>query len=507
MGQSERNALGILSAAVAVFALVVAGIAVAVSNSNSNDSGGGGGSGGGGSAPITIDVTLAEFSITPNKIEAPAGTVVLNVTNAGTMVHNLTVEGVGATPDIKPGESYTLDLGSLKEGSSYKTLCTIAGHEAAGMVGTLVVVAPGGSTGGGTDTTPTTVVTDAQMNDSMLAGINTFLDVNGLRPDQPQIEMLNWGKENQPLEPKIVDGVKEFFLEASEFDWEVEPGKIVKAWGYNGTVPGPILRVDPGDKIRIVFKNSLSQTSSIHPHGCTVPNNMDGFDPVTGPSTLPGETTTLEWTAPELPTVCMYHSHHDAQVQVPMGLAGALLIGDMPLPSGLKADQEVVMTLNDAGNIGLSLNGRSFPGTQGYVMKAGETMLVHYYNEGMQTHPMHMHGPHGLIVAKDGVPLPAPYYGDVINVAPGERWSVLYTMPATVSLDGPDVWVWHCHILTHAETTMGYRYMATAIVVLPDEAVGTFQPGSAELDPRFSTYLPELGGEPVSASTTSDTSG
>ncbi|NCX05212.1 MAG: hypothetical protein EBW68_05465 [Actinobacteria bacterium] len=41
-----------------------------------------------------------------------------------------------------------------------------------------------------------------------------------------------------------------------------------------------------------------------------------------------------------------------------------------------KVDQEVVMVLNDAGTIGLSLNGKSFPATAPYVMKIGETMLV-----------------------------------------------------------------------------------------------------------------------------------
>jgi manganese oxidase len=494
MGQSERNALSILTAAVAVFALVVAGIAVAVSNSND---GGGDGGGGGGATETVISVTLAEFTITPAAIQVPPGRVILDVRNAGNLEHNLEIKGVATTPNLRAGESYRLDLGELKDMSTYETVCTIPGHAESGMVGTLTVTA-GASGGGGETAGPTTtVVSDDQMTESMVDGINTFLDVNGLRaPDNPQIEMLNWGEENQPLEPKIVDGVKEFFLEASEFDWEIEPGKIVKAWGYNGVTPGPILRVDPGDTIRIVFKNSLTQSSSVHPHGCTLPNNVDGFDPITNPTTKPGETTVIEWKVPATPSVCMYHSHHNAQVQVPMGLAGALLIGEMPLPSGLKADHEEVMVLNDAGNIGLSLNGRSFPGTTGYVWKAGETALIHYYNEGLQVHPMHMHGPHGLVVARDGVPVPAPYYADSVTVAPGERWSVLYTMPKTDTMDAPDVWVWHCHILTHAETPMGYRYMATAVLVLPNEEVGPFVQGEEVLDKRFSTFLPQFDEEP-----------
>jgi FtsP/CotA-like multicopper oxidase with cupredoxin domain len=298
-----------------------------------------------------------------------------------------------------------------------------------------------------------------EMDAAMEKVIATFLQVNGLA--EPRIEMKDWGKENQELKPKLEGGVKVFDLEAKIVDWEIEPGKTVKAWTYNGTVPGPVLRVEPGDKLKINLKNSLEESTSLHPHGCAVPNSQDGFDPVTQPPIKPGETFTYEWTVPGegTPSVCMYHSHHNAQVQVPNGLVGAMYVGQLPLPEGKKADQEVTMVLNDAGTIGLSLNGRSFPGTTGYVVKKGQSMLVHYFNEGLQSHPMHMHQPHGLVIAKDGVPLPQPFLSDTVNVAPGERWSVLY------EFRDAGVWAWHCHILTHAETPEGFKWMVSAVVV------------------------------------------
>ena len=72
---------------------------------------------------------------------------------------------------------------------------------------------------------------------------------------------------------------------------------------------------------------------------------------------------------------------------------------------------------------------------------------------------MHLHQPSGLVVAKDGKVLEWPFWADTINVAPGERWTVVYTPK-----DG-GVWAWHCHILTHAETPEGMRYMVTALIV------------------------------------------
>jgi FtsP/CotA-like multicopper oxidase with cupredoxin domain len=133
--------------------------------------------------------------------------------------------------------------------------------------------------------------------------------------------------------------------------------------------------------------------------------------------------------------------------------------GNRLTDSNGKVDQEVVMVLNDAGTIGLSLNGKSFPATTPYTMKIGETMLVHYYNEGLMSHPMHMHQPTGLVVARDGVMLENPFFADTISVAPGERFSVLYTAKDA------GVWAWHCHILTHAETPTGMKYMVTAVIV------------------------------------------
>jgi FtsP/CotA-like multicopper oxidase with cupredoxin domain len=278
------------------------------------------------------------------------------------------------------------------------------------------------------------------------------------------------GTGNGEFAPTVAaDGTKTFAITASVIDWEVEAGKFVDGWAYNGQIPGPIIRVNVGDKVRIVLTNELPESTSLHLHGIRVPNASDGVDPYTQPAIEPGATYTYEFTALE-PSIGMYHSHHNAQVQVPNGLAGALLIGDWRATAMAAAgdrvadtdgaaEQEVVMVLNDAGTIGLSLNGKSFPATSPYQMKVGESMVVHYFNEGNMTHPMHLHQPSGLVIAHDGKVLEAPFWADTISVAPGERWTVVYTA------QDRGVWAWHCHILTHAETPTGMRYMVTALIV------------------------------------------
>jgi len=234
-------------------------------------------------------------------------------------------------------------------------------------------------------------------------------------------------------------------------------------------VPGPYIKVDVGDKLRFDVTNNLPLGTDVHFHGAKLPNSMDGVAPITQDLIKPGETFSYEFPAVR-EAVAIYHAHVHGQMKVPNGMLGVLQIGDVALPRGrtisgveipadLEVAQEFPMVLNDAGTIGLSLNGKSFPATEPIVANQGDWILVHYANEGLQVHPMHQHQFDQLVVARDGIPLDNPYFADTVNVAPGERWSVL------IHADQPGTWVWHCHILTHVEKEEGMFGMATAMVV------------------------------------------
>jgi len=180
---------------------------------------------------------------------------------------------------------------------------------------------------------------------------------------------------------------------------------------------------------------------------------------ITQPPIKPGETFTYSFTAQATPAVGMYHSHHNAVTQVPNGLAGTFLVGHLPVPAGVTVAQEQIMMVNDAGTIGLAINGKSFPATTPVAAAKDDWIQVHYLNEGLMAHPMHLHGVGQLVIAKDGFPLPQPYEADTINVAPGERYTVL------VHATEVGTWAWHCHILTHAEGATGMFGMVTALIV------------------------------------------
>jgi manganese oxidase len=120
----------------------------------------------------------------------------------------------------------------------------------------------------------------------------------------------------------------------------------------------------------------------------------------------------------------MYHSHHNAAVQVGQGLLGAFIVESRHPPRAHRADVDYVMVLND-GSHGYTLNGKGFPATEPIVCKQGQTVRLRFMNEGMMIHPMHLHGMHMTVVAKDGWDQPAPWKCDTLNIAPGERWDVL----------------------------------------------------------------------------------
>jgi manganese oxidase len=279
------------------------------------------------------------------------------------------------------------------------------------------------------------------------------------------------GVGNQPLVPKVLaNGTKEFHLTAELADWEVSPGKTVRAWTFNGTVPGPAIKVNVGDRVRILVTNKLPMSTGVHWHGLEVPVAMDGVPDVTQAPIKPGATFAYEFTTNK-PELGMYHSHHNAQVQVTNGMLGVFQVGDPALPPNVgPVTQTVPMVLNDAGVIGLSLNGKSFPATAPVIAHVGDWVEINYFNEGLQIHPMHLHGLPQLVIGEDGYPLASPYTVDTIMIAPGQRFTTLVHVTSDFlgANNTPGIWAFHCHILTHAEGPNGMFGMVTTFIVEPN---------------------------------------
>jgi FtsP/CotA-like multicopper oxidase with cupredoxin domain len=424
----------------------------------------------------TIAVSLKEFSITPAQIDAPSGQVLtFDVTNNGTTQHTFAVDtgnGVRATQLIDPGASATLEVPALGAGT-YRVYCTVPGHADLGMEGQLVVAGAGSGSPsggmnmgspGGMNMGSSGTMTAEEMAQSHKAGVEAF-------PAKTQ------GTGNVPLRPTMQNGWKVFELTASEVRWEVLPGQFVDAMAYNGQIPGPEIRVQQGDKVRVVVNNQMSQPTTVHFHGMTVPNKSDGVPYITQDPIMPGGYYVYEFTVVDPPGMYVYHSHFNSTEQVGKGLYGAIIVepkdGAWSYPeihldpqtgqvtgygAPPKIDVETTLFLGD-GPLGYVLNAKSFPATQPIVANRGDWVLIHMANDGSMLHPMHMHGYHFEVVAQDGFPLKDPYMADTLVVAPGQRFDVL------VHAIYPGVWAFHCHILPHVEGPQGMYGMVTALVV------------------------------------------
>jgi FtsP/CotA-like multicopper oxidase with cupredoxin domain len=136
----------------------------------------------------------------------------------------------------------------------------------------------------------------------------------------------------------------EYELMATQAPWEIVSGVTTIAVTYNGTVPGPLLRVTEGDTLRVSLRNELSEPTTIHWHGVHVPSEMDGVTGVSQAPVMPGESFTYEFIASHAGTF-MYHSHsHNSAEQIDQGLYGVLIIDPQQKPS-TEFDREYVMAL------------------------------------------------------------------------------------------------------------------------------------------------------------------
>ena len=391
-----------------------------------------------------IKVELGDLYIKPAKLEVAAEVpFALEVTNAGAGEHNFAIEGGPATEMIPPGETATLEVEPMAAGK-HTFICQVSGHPEGGMTGVLTALKSGHTTTASSESHEGHGM--ASMSAEEMVEVDTA--VTASFPAETK------GLGGQPLDFNMVDGVKVFELTADEVRWEVEPGKVLDAMAYNGTLPGPQINAELGDKVRVVLHNKLDQPTTLHFHGVRVPNDMDGVPVITQDPVMPGDSFTYEFTLENSGTH-MYHPHFNATEQITEGLLGAFIVHD-PSDPAVAVDQ--TMVLND-GPLGFTINGKGFPATAPIALSEGQMLRIRYMNEGLQIHPMHLHGLVQKVIAKDGYPLSNPYDVDTLMVAPGERYDVL------VKADEPGVWAFHCHILNHVEGPQGMFGMVTAVIV------------------------------------------
>jgi FtsP/CotA-like multicopper oxidase with cupredoxin domain len=96
-----------------------------------------------------------------------------------------------------------------------------------------------------------------------------------------------------------------------------------------------------------------------------------------------------------------------------------------------------------------SINGHLYPHVPMYVVREGDVVTMHIDNHSGEVHPMHLHGHHAVVLARNGVAATgSPWWVDSLNVLDGETYDIAFV--AT----NPGIWLDHCHHLKHAEQGM-----------------------------------------------------
>lgn len=285
--------------------------------------------------------------------------------------------------------------------------------------------------------------------------------------------------------PQVLTGTK-FTLTAKESHLMVNETNMRTAMTFNGTVPGPQIRVKLGDEVEITLKNELDEPTTIHWHGLPVPNNMDGIPGVTMNAVQPGKSFTYKFKA-TVPGTYWYHSHQEGVVQVDKGLYGSFIVED---PKEKKADRDYTIVLDewmedgemdhssvnmstmdmgsmDHSNMGsmnhskmnmgstgtgrmmsdaemmpmmytiFTANGKSGSSIESLTVKEGETVRIRLINAGFLSHPLYLQGHEFKIISSDGQPINNPplVSGQLLNIAPGERYDIEFVA------DNPGVWL------------------------------------------------------------------
>jgi FtsP/CotA-like multicopper oxidase with cupredoxin domain len=136
--------------------------------------------------------------------------------------------------------------------------------------------------------------------------------------------------------------LKTIHLTASQFEWAIAPSRTIPAWGFNGTVPGPVIEARQGDTLHIRFTNLLAAPSIVHWHGLRIPAAMDGTEAVQS-LVQPGETYDYLLPLPDAGTF-WYHAHANETVQMERGMYGSIVVRGAEDPS---VDHDRVLMFDD----------------------------------------------------------------------------------------------------------------------------------------------------------------
>ena len=263
----------------------------------------------------------------------------------------------------------------------------------------------------------------------------------------PDLERLPWEMKN---------GAKEFHLVAEHVRREVLPNQWFDFWGYNGSMPGPMIEAVEGDRVRIIVHNKLPEATTVHWHGLELPVAMDGVPGITQDPIPAGGQFAYEFDLHQTGTF-FYHSH--GPMQEIMGMTGLFVIhprtafeptvdhdfGLIMQEFAILPNSSIPNSVSEEFNF-FTINGKSGPYVTPLVVRLGSRVRIRFMNlSAMDHHPMHLHGHTFWITGTEGGRIPESAWIPTNNVVVG----VGQSRDVEFIANNPGDWMLHCHILHH----------------------------------------------------------
>jgi len=265
----------------------------------------------------------------------------------------------------------------------------------------------------------------------------------------------------------------DFTLRISPITVELAPNRVLSTIGYNGTSPGPRLRMKEGVPVNVNVINDTDVPELVHFHGLLIPAEVDGAEEEGTPMVPPHGSRSYRFT-PTPAGTRWYHTHTMAMDDLHRGsftgMFGFLIVEGANNPGNF--DQEHYLALrdwepyftnqamdtDDLDSIGpqpekpaaldtrppglevmadiFSINGKSLGSGEPIRVKAGERVMFHFLNaSAIEIRHLALPGHKFNVVALDGNPVPTPAAVDVLMIGPGER------VDAWVEMNQPGVWI------------------------------------------------------------------
>jgi FtsP/CotA-like multicopper oxidase with cupredoxin domain len=250
--------------------------------------------------------------------------------------------------------------------------------------------------------------------------------------------------------PLIAQPAADYTLEIAPFTLEASRHRY-KTVAYNGSVPGPLLRMKEGRPVTIDVRNRSPHAEVVHWHGLFLPSQVDGAMEEGTPMIPSGGRARYTFT-PKPSGFRWYHTHVSAEKDLSRGqysgLHGVLMIEPRDNPG--RYDQEASLVLHDLGGQLLSsddgsmnpsydvstINGRVTGYGEPLHVRAGQRLLLHILNASpTEVHWIALAGHSLQVIALDGNAVPQTKRVSMLRLAPAERASMY------VELNNPGVWV------------------------------------------------------------------